>query len=166
RLTSLEIDSSTVPPEWLRVFGAAPGLAGLTRLGVRRADLTPVAARALTEGFWRPDLRALDLGKNGGGGRAAVRELAAAGAFDRLRSLALDECGLNDTSARLLAPRVGRLAELDVRGNYLRDGAAVALAAAPFPADLAAVAVGVNRLTDVGTEALRRRFTDRVVFRE
>ncbi|MGL6095145.1 MAG: TIGR02996 domain-containing protein, partial [Fimbriiglobus sp.] len=72
RLASLEIDSSPVSLEWLRVLASAPGLAGLARLGLRRVDLTPVAARALTEGFWRPDLRALDLGKNGGGGRAAV----------------------------------------------------------------------------------------------
>jgi hypothetical protein len=162
RLKSLEFDTTPVSADWARAVASAPGLAGLERLTVRRASLTPFVAAALADAWQLRDLRALDVGRNRSGGRALVRELAAAGALSGLESLALDECGLNSVSARQLAPHLGRLVELDLRENYFPDHSAELLCGAVSAGRVAAVVLAGNRLGPAAA-GLRERLGDRVV---
>ena len=101
------------------VLAGAPSLAGLRRLSLRNAGLTPRAAAALAASRPLRGLRALTLSHNRLGADGVSR--LTSGTWDALRSLDLTRGGLDDRAAILLAgcPSLGGLWRLDMRGNTI-----------------------------------------------
>ncbi|MBL8714680.1 MAG: TIGR02996 domain-containing protein [Myxococcales bacterium] len=155
---------------------AALEFPSLDVLAVRHGKIGDEGARMLLEAAYAPQLRALDLRKNGltdAGGilercpRLAVLELSGnslgeslagwiGAAAPELDVLGFEGCGLvdADVTALVASPVWSRIGVLDLRKNELTDASAHALAKAAGPR-LRALHVAGNALTAAGKKALK-----------
>ncbi len=127
RLTALDVGSSGIRDEGALLLASAP-LDALTRVSLRRSDLTARSLGPLARSPNLANLRALDLSCN---------------------ALHADEL-----AALLEAPALRSLVELDLRETQLSDSGAIVLARSRLAAQLVSLDVGQNGIGAAGVRAL------------
>lgn len=127
QLVSLDLGSSGVRDEGAQLLASAP-LSALTRLSLRRSDLTARSLGPLARSSKLAGLRTLDLSCN--------------------------RLGSDELAALLEAPALRSLVELDLRETQLGDQGIIALAGSSLASQLVSLELGQNGITEAGARTL------------
>jgi Ran GTPase-activating protein (RanGAP) involved in mRNA processing and transport len=129
KLTSLNLGSNAIEAEGARALAAALNTSALTSLHLSGCSINDEGAQALAEVLadGGAALTTLDLGHNAIGREGAEALAKALMANDVLTSLLLRGNWLRDAGARALAQAFGALTSLDLGSNAINDEGAIAL---------------------------------------
>jgi Ran GTPase-activating protein (RanGAP) involved in mRNA processing and transport len=150
----------------VKALARSPRFGGLRVLRLVQCGLTPAGIAAAGAAGWLANLAWLELGGSdiGVGG---INVLASA-PLQGLRKLRISRARLASPEARALAkcPWLGGLSHLELENNTITDAGTDALAEALDPKQIAYLSLAGNRIGANGKRRLRRRFGERVQWRQ
>lgn len=163
-LSGLDLAWTRLTPKMLARLCSWPGLAGVSRLNLGNNPLGPKAVEALNASEHLARLRHLNLSHCGA--RDGVAALAGGGLLPRLLTLDLSHNGITARGANELAfsSATAGLCGLDLTGNLIGDGGAIALADSPHLPNLQRLQLDREPLDRRTVRRLQDRFGDAVEF--